>query len=238
MNNGVADYDGILTDQRARLAVAHALDRDLIDERLTEGRGQPTSALLAESSRFYDGQEGPAFDPERATELVDELKQDEDWNGEVTLLANTSPETVETGVIVKALLDAVGFDVTLDNVPQSQQAARLFSHDYEMTIGGLNPSEADPSASFFAYVTPGGPTNNSGVDDPELAEAARELKIASTLDEQKDAHTRFQELHNQIMPFTIFANAEEYVVVDESVKGVTPTSSFVMLFDGAYLDEQ
>lgn len=238
MNNGVAGYDGVFTDERARKAVAHGLDRELINDRLTDGLGQPTSALIAESSRFYDGQQGPAYDPELAAELVDELKAEGDWNGDVTLLVNTSPENVETGVMIKAMLDAVGFNVTLENVPQSQQAARLFSHDYEMTIGGLNPSDADPSASFTAYVTPGGPTNNSGVDNPELTEAGRDLKTAATLDEQIAALNRFQEIHNQVMPFTIFANAEEYVVVDESVKGVAPTSSGVMLFDGAYTTER
>ena len=238
MNNGAAGYDGVFTDERARKAVAHGLDRELINDRLTDGLGQPTSALLAESSRFYDGQQGPAYDPELAADLVEELKAEGDWNGEVTLLANTSPENVETGVMIKAMLDAVGFDVTLENVPQSQQAARLFSHDYEMTIGGLNPSDADPSASFTAYVTPGGPTNNSGVDNAELTEAGRALKTAATLDEQIAALNRFQEVHNQVMPFTIFANAEEYVVVDESVKGVAPTSSGVMLFDGAYTTER
>ena len=234
MNNGAAGYDGVFTDERALKAVAHGLDRELINDRLTDGLGQPTSALIAESSRFYDGQQGPAYDPELAAELVDELKAEGDWNGDVTLLVNTSPENVETGVMIKAMLDAVGFNVTLENVPQSQQAARLFSHDYEMTIGGLNPSDADPSASFTAYVTPGGPTNNSGVDNPELTEAGRNLKTAATLEEQIAALNRFQEVHNRVMPFTIFANAEEFVVVDESVKGVAPTSSGVMLFDGAY----
>ena len=235
MNNGAAGYDGVFTDERARKAVAHALDRDLINDRLTGGLGQPTSALLAESSRFYDGQQGPEYDAELAAELVEELKAEGDWDGDVTLLTNTSPENIETGVIIKAMLDAVGFNVTLENVPQSQQAARLFGHDYEMTIGGLNPSDADPSASFTAYVTPGGPTNNSGVDNPELTEAGRNLKTAAGLDEQIAALNRFQEVHNQVMPFTIFANAEEFVVVDESVKGVAPTSSGVMLFDGAHV---
>ena len=63
MNNGAAGYDGVFTDERARKAVAHGLDRELINERLTDGLGQPTSALLAESSRFYDGQQAPPMIP-------------------------------------------------------------------------------------------------------------------------------------------------------------------------------
>lgn len=236
MNNGKAGYDGILTDERARLAVAHALDRDLMNDRLTSGRGQATSSLLAESSRFYDGQQGPEFDAEKATALVDELKQEKDWDGELTLVANTSPENVQTGVVVKALLDAVGFDVTLENVPASQQSAKLFSGDFEIIIGGMNPSDADASASFLANLVPGGSTNISGVDDPELAEAARALKSVETPDEQKAAFHRLQEEYNRVMPFAVFANAEEYVVVDETVKGVKPTVASTMLFDGAYIE--
>ena len=237
MNNGKAGYDGILTDGRARLAVAHALDRDLMNERLTGGRGQATSSLLAESSRFYDGQEGPEFDAEKAAALVEELKQETGWDGTITLVTNTSPENVQTGVVAKALLDAVGFTVTLENVPASQQSAKLFSGDFEMIIGGMNPSDADASASFLANLVPGGSTNISGVDDPELAEAARALKSVETPEEQKAAFHRLQEEYNRVMPFAVFANAEEYVVIDESVKGVKPTVASTMLFDGAYIEE-
>lgn len=129
MNNGKAGYDGILTDERARLAVAHALDRDLMNERLTGGRGQATPSLLAEPSRFYDGQQGPEFDAEKAAALVAELKQETGWDGALTLVTNTSPENVQTGVVSKALLDAMGFTVTLENVPASRQSAKLFSGD-------------------------------------------------------------------------------------------------------------
>ena len=237
MNNGKAGYDGILTDDRARRAVAHALDRDLMNDRLTGGRGEATSSLLAESSRFYDGQEGLEYDPETATALVEELKQESDWDGELTLVANTSPENVETGVVAKALLDAVGFDVTLENVPASRQSARVFTGDFEMITAGMNPSDADASASFLANLVPGGSTNLSGVDDPELAEAARALKSVETLDEQKAAFHRLQEEYNRVMPFAVYSTAEEYVVVDESVKGVKPTVSSTMLFDGAYIEQ-
>lgn len=236
MNNGKAGYNGVLTDERARRAVAYALDRELMNERLTGGRGEATSSLLAETSRFFDGQQGLEYDAEKAKALVEELKQERGWDGGVTLVTNTSPENIETGVVVKALLDAVGFDVTLENVPASQQSARVFTGDFEMITGGMNPSDADASASFLANLVPGGSTNLSGVDDPELAEAARALKSVETLEEQKAAFHRLQEEYNRVMPFAVYSTAEEYVVVDESVKGVKPTVSSTMLFDGAYIE--
>lgn len=64
-----------------------------------------------------------------------------------------------------------------------------------------------------------------------------DFKAAAGLDAQKKALTEVQEVYNKVMPFTVLANAEQYVVVDESVKGVVPTLASVMLFDGAYVQE-
>ena len=238
MNTGIAGYDGVLTDVRARQAVAHALDRDLIDQRLTGGEGMPTSALIAETSRFYDDQQGPEFDTEKATSLVEEVKADKsDWKGELTLLVADSAENMEAGVAVKALLDAVGFDVKIESAPVTQVVGRQFQRDYEIVIGGLSPSEADPASEFYGAFSPGGAINLTGIDDPELTAAAADFKAAKGLDAQKDAATKLQEVYNKVVPFAVIANSEEYVVIDDSVKGVTPTLFSTMMFDGAYLEK-
>lgn len=40
------------------------------------------------------------------------------------------------------------------------------------------------------------------------------------------------------MPFALFVNAEEYMVVDESVEGVKPTVASRLLSFGAYLEKR
>ena len=238
LNAGNAGYDGPLTDERARQAFALALDRELIDQRLTGGLGQPTSAIIAESSRFYDGQQGPEYNVEEATALLDEVKADNpDWNGEITLLVADSSENMESGVAVKALLDAAGFDVTIESAPVAQVVARQFRGDFEAVIGGLSPSDADPASTFASAMTPGGSLNIPGVDDPELTEAVAAFKAAPDLDAQQAALTELQEVYNRVVPFAVLANAQEYVVVDESVKGVTPTLHGTVLFDGAFVEQ-
>ena len=238
MNNGAAGYDGILTDARARQAVGHALDRELMDQRATGGVGHPTSALIADSSRFYDDQQGPQYDVDKAKALVEEVKADKsDWNGELTLLISDNPELVENGVVVKAMLDAVGFNVKIENVPVAQVAARQFTGDYELVLGGLAPSEADPASTMASALTPGGATNLTGVDDPRLTKAITELKAADDLDAQKEALANLQKIHNEIMPFTVFNSSDEFITVDESVKGVVPTVASTMLFDGAFVEK-
>ncbi|MDV8001398.1 ABC transporter substrate-binding protein [Rhodococcus sp. IEGM 1408] len=238
LNSGNAGYDGVLTDERARQAVAKAIDRDLVDQRLTGGVGQPTSAIVAESSRFFDGQQGPQFNTEEATALVDQVKADRpDWDGKITLLVADSPENMESGVAVKALLDAAGFDVTIESAPVAQATARQFTGDYEAVIGGLSPSDADPASTFASTMSPGGSLNITGIDDPELTKAVTAFKAAPDLESQKAALTELQEVYNRVVPFAVLANAQEYVVVDESVKGVSPTLFSTMMFDGAYIEQ-
>lgn len=237
MNTGKGGYDGIMTEELARQAVAYAIDRDLYNQRVTGGKGQPTSSLLAESSRFYDGQQGLDYDAEKARAIVDELKAETGWDGSLTLLIGDSPEVIESGVVVKAMLDSVGFDVTIQNAPIAQVTARQFTGDYEIVMGGLATSDADPVAAFASGMTPGGATNLTGVDDPELTEAITALKAADDLETQQAAFTDLQEVYNRVMPFTVIANAEMFVAIAESVKGVEPTLSSTMLFDGAYLEK-
>ncbi|MBB1032916.1 ABC transporter substrate-binding protein [Dietzia sp. CQ4] len=238
LNAGAAGYDGVLTDERARRAFAHALDRDLIDQRLTGGLGQPTAALIAESSRFYDGLEGPRYDVEQARALVEEVRSDRpDWDGSLTLLVADSPENMETGVAIKALLDAAGFDVTIQSGPVAQVVARQFTSDFEAVVGGLSPSDADPASTFAGAMVPGGSLNLSGVDDPELTAAVSAFKAAPDLESQKAALDALQEVYNRVVPFAVIANAEEYVVIDDSVRGVAPTLFSTMMFDGAFVQD-
>ena len=238
MNTGVSGYDGVLTDESARQAVSYALDRDLIDQRVTGGLGFPASTLLDESSRFYDGQEGLSYDRDRATQLISEVKNDRpDWDGELTLLVTDSPENTETGVVAKALLDAAGFNVTIETVPISQVNARQFTGDYEIVLGSMPTSDADPASAFASAFVPGGAVNLTGIDDPELTKAVTEFKSAADLDGQKAAYTRLQDAFNKSVPFAVIARVPQYVTIDESAKGIVPTLSSTMLFDGAYLDE-
>ncbi|MEB8325959.1 ABC transporter substrate-binding protein [Dietzia kunjamensis] len=237
MNSGKGGYDGVFTDPRARQAVGHALDRELMDQRANNGEGQPNSAILAESSRFASGAEGPQYDREQAAELVAELKQEKNWDGKVRLLISDAPELVESGVVVKALLDAAGFDVTIENAPISQVAARQFTGDYELVLGGLAVSDADPASAFFSGMTPGGATNLTGIDDPRLTAAITELKAAADIDAQKAALAELQQVHNEVLPYTVFANGVEYVAVDDTVHGAESTIHSTVLFDNAYLED-
>ena len=78
-------------------------------------RPRPTSALIDPASRFATkNMVGITPNPAEAAKLVQEAKA-AGWNGKLTLTCNNSPAQTATATAAKTLLDAVGFDVTLDN---------------------------------------------------------------------------------------------------------------------------
>lgn len=92
----------------------------------------------------------------------------------------------------------------------------------------------------FIYKLDGGGVHRgqfTGTDDDRLIRAAMELKATTDTDELTERLAELQELHDEVVPYTVHANAEEYVTVAESVHGLAPTLHNVILFDDAYIEE-
>lgn len=154
--------DGPFTDERVRQAFAYSLDRDLIVQTIgqgvipTEGNGAVSQATPGYSQAAADRY---VFDPERANALLD----DAGWNertAEGVRVKDGTPLSVilpyGAGSIinadgakilqgVKEQADAVGFDVQLVPVPQSE----LFSGAYS------TPEERDIAVGYWTAVTAG-----------------------------------------------------------------------------------
>src|SRR5918995_3914462 len=118
MNQGIAG-EAVTSDLRVREALAHALDLDTLNERVADGEGIPTSLLLPPDSPIgAEGAEEIEHDPDLATELIDEYKAETGWDGSIRLLSSDTPEGQEMTITIEAMLEAVGLEVTVENVPQ------------------------------------------------------------------------------------------------------------------------
>lgn len=237
LNNGNGGYTGITTDVRVRKAIAAAIDPALIDKRINGGTGDPGSSLLSDRSTLFDGTAGPAYDPEQAEKLVAEVKAETGWDGGLEMLMASTPEGTEQGIVLKALLDAVGFDVTISNVPVAQVTAQSFQGDFEVGTAGMALRDSQPYAALASFLGTGGSTNMTGFGLPEFDAAVAELKAASSVDEQKQIMGEIQTIMNEHQPIVSYGAVEEFVAVDPTVKGVVPTLNTVMFFDGAYLEK-
>jgi oligopeptide transport system substrate-binding protein len=115
-NNQLAPTD----DQRVRLALSLAIDRELLVQQVTKGGipaqffTNPGAAGGPKPEQYPDG--GVKYDPDRARELLDEYLTEKNLTAEdlkMTLMANSSEGNQKTGeAIVGMWKDVLGIDVT------------------------------------------------------------------------------------------------------------------------------
>jgi peptide/nickel transport system substrate-binding protein len=238
INNGARGVDRPGADVRVRQAIAHALDVDLIDERVRGGLGMPTSALVHEDSVLSTGVEGPAHDPERAEELVDEVKAETGWDGSLHFVCSNTPESEELAITVQGLLTAVGFQVELDNSRTTDDFASLITDtaDYDIACHSLSLTDAAPWTRLFRRIGDGdSPSSSIGYVDPDMDEALDALMAAGSVDERRDAMAQVQEVWNETVPSAPYEAIPESVIWQDDVEGLQFSQDALVLFDDAHV---
>jgi len=235
INNGAGGATLPTSDVRVRQAIAYALDVDAIDQRVNSGQGLPTSALISEESRFYDGLEGPPYDPDRATELLDEVKSETGWDGRLTLQCGDTPAATEQSIAVEAMLEAAGFDIDVEQAAQPDLIQRVvFERNYEIACLGFGATDETPWVQLNRNFLSTSPFNYAGYADPDMDAALAELKAAVTDDDQKAALAEIQEVWNDTVPVEVLSAAERMIAWSDDVRGLDFTVTTIALFDKAY----
>ncbi|MFY1638042.1 ABC transporter substrate-binding protein [Solwaraspora sp. WMMB335] len=223
-------------DKRVRQAVAAAIDLDTLRQRVYGGAGTMTSALIAEGSRWYDGVEGPAYDIDRARQLVEQAKAD-GWDGRIRISCHTGLPT--WGTAVQGMLEAAGMQVDLTDQQEiaANTSAVIVRKDFDLACFGASISDAEP---FFAlnrdfnstYVTTGG-GNFSGYVNPAVDEAIAAGRAAANESEIKAAISTIARAYAEDVPFLALTAQPEVVLVSDDVDDVLQSVNTVMLLGKA-----
>jgi peptide/nickel transport system substrate-binding protein len=84
------------TDLKVREAIAAAVDIDTVNQRVNEGKGVETSAIVHPGTPLYtSGMDAPKADPAKAKQLVTEAKA-AGWDGTINLLSGDTPDGVDS----------------------------------------------------------------------------------------------------------------------------------------------
>lgn len=239
INNGVDDTKPPTADVRVRQAIAHALDTSVINERVNEGTGIAGSAIFPEESRFYQGLEGPAYDLDEAKRLVQEVKDEGEWDGKLRFTCDNAPVRIETAITVQAMLEAAGFEVELDNgitIGDVIEKVRI-DRDFELACWGLSSTEALPWVKLDELYSSTNKSNHTGYANPDFDAALQELKAASDVDAQKVALKKIQGIWNETVPAAVLTTSEEVVFVSDALTGVVAGHNTYTYFGDAFLED-
>lgn len=147
----VTTVESPLQDPRVRLALNHAVNRQLIVDALYAGATVPASQAIPRQAFGYDPELKPiSYDPSRARELLREAGYASGFALTATVSINNGAGDGEAYQALAADLAAVGVDLTLEQVPLSKLVEYIyeggwpglaFGMDYgtEPALDGLRP---------------------------------------------------------------------------------------------------
>jgi len=155
-----------LRDHTVRLAIAHAIDKQAIVDRVLQGYGSPGTTVLPPYNRWRVDPLAPiGFDPAEAERLLDEAGYlDSDGNGIRNLpgggndldfrfiLRSESSESATAGEFIAGWLKDIGIKTRIDVVTDNKLTDIYLSNDFDLYIWGWGV-EPDPDFQLSTYTT-------------------------------------------------------------------------------------
>jgi len=235
LNGGRGD-NPVLADVRLRQAIAHAVDPEVINERVYDGTALPASGLTHPDQRIYPDVDGLEYDPDRASELVEEVRAEGEWDGTVRITAGDTPTAIESAVTMEGMLEAVGFEVTVENLPSDQSNQRiLFDGDYDIGQGAASIFDEGPVRGMNQFHTES-VRNRVGFGSPELDAAIEDLYQAADIDETRAAMGEIQEAFNEAVPAINLTSALWFIGWQDNVHGLNMNRESSVMFHDAYIE--
>ncbi|MEQ8840314.1 MAG: ABC transporter substrate-binding protein [Acidimicrobiales bacterium] len=226
--------ESIANDLRIRQAVAAAINLDTLNERAFEGAGRMSTSLIHEESSWFNGIEGPQYDLDLATQLVDEVKA-EGWDGTIRIACHDGLPA--WGTAVGAMLEAAGFAPVIEDQRdiQANISAIIVQKDFDLACWGLTIADEAPLFAMNRDFNPalnglGG--NFGGYENDEVgallagASSAGPDEIQAIVDGIATAYT-------EDVPLLSLQATSDFILMNPDLDGAELTVGSVVLFDDA-----
>jgi peptide/nickel transport system substrate-binding protein len=151
----------------ARLAAAHAVDRDAFNEVRNLGLTKVASGPFAPGSVGYLEDAGfPTYDLDKAKDYAAKYTQETGLPLEITVLSTPDPSTVKSAQFIQEQVEKAGFKVNLKTVEQAALINNALGSDWNAMAWRNHPGGA-PDLQYVWWKS-GSPVNFGKFNDPEM----------------------------------------------------------------------
>ncbi|HLN65497.1 MAG TPA: ABC transporter substrate-binding protein [Symbiobacteriaceae bacterium] len=203
-----------------REAFAHAINRDLIVQRLLKGQGEVLNTPINSANKYYskDLQKSLEYDPKKAKEML--TKAGWDFSKEIVLLTPTGNIVREQSAdIIQANLQEIGVKVKIEKVDFPTRQSRSKAGDFQLSLAGFSAT-FDPDIS--SQVGTGAAFNDRKYSNPTLDKLLAEGKGIVNFDAKKSHYDKIQQLFVQDLPYLPLYSTKALTVVNNRVIGAKP----------------
>jgi peptide/nickel transport system substrate-binding protein len=195
------------TDPQFRLAVEHAIDRDVIVDRVKLGHATPGSTVIIQPKWHADPTEVVTYDPDEANRILDEagyIDTDDDGVREMPgggeplslrfIVRTENPDSIVAGEFISEWLADVGIATETEAVNDSKLTDIWYANDYDLYIWGWGV-EPDPNFQLSTYTTGQcGIWSDTCYSNPDYDELFKDQQRATTLEERQDIVAEMQQV--------------------------------------------
>ena len=200
------------TDPDFRLAVEHAIDRDVLVERVKLGYAEPGYTVIPSPKWHADPATAIPYDPDEANRILDEAGYaDTDGDGtretpdgeplELRFIVRTeAPETIDAGEFIVEWLADVGISLKTEAINDNKLTDVWYANDYDMYIWGWGV-EPDPNFQLSTYTTSQcGIWSDTCYSNEEYDQLFKDQQSAESLEERESIITQMQQILYQDRP--------------------------------------
>ncbi|GAA5128355.1 ABC transporter substrate-binding protein [Pseudonocardia adelaidensis] len=222
-------------DRRMREALIRSLDLKALAASQYSGRLVAATSLFTESSPYHTAaasEAWPAYDPERAKQLIAEYRAD---GGNPDFTFKTTQTRVPFGEFLQAQMAAVGIDVQLQFYDLAQFSSSVVqSNDFQLTtwIGTFD----SPFPGVTRLLHTGGNTNYGKYSNPRVDALLDEAAATSDPAVRTNAYQQVETLVGQDLAMAWFSRSYLSTITKPEVKGVDRYVSRDMFYATTWLD--
>lgn len=210
-----------LQDVQVRVAIAKAIDKQALVDRVKLGYATPGSSVLMPRDRWHmdpsqSGDTTQDFDPAEANRILDEAGYlDADGDGVREMPGGGNPlefqfltltdrgASVETGEYIKDWLKDIGMKVQLKPVTSGKATDAWYAHDYDAYVWGWG-NEPDPDFTLSLFTTGQCDVWSDGCySNPEYDQLYLDQRAASTDQERVDLVNEMQKFIYDEVPIIV-----------------------------------
>ncbi|MCA0025298.1 ABC transporter substrate-binding protein [Mesorhizobium sp. B2-5-12] len=202
-----------------RQAIAHGLNRDRINQIIWAGQGKISDSFTPDGLWWtptdlvhYE------YDPEKARKIL----ADSGLKGTTIKLAAPSGDTLRRfAELAKEDLDAIGLNIELEPVPQSDYYAKAVSGEIRFTPMRWT-QRADPDGLIHYLFSSKGTANSTGYKNDQVDKWIDEARVISDQARRKELYEKIQRQISADLPYMPVGFSVEFNAMRNTVKGFAP----------------
>jgi peptide/nickel transport system substrate-binding protein len=227
----------VLQDVRVRQALAYAVDRNLIIERVLYGLAQPTYSAYGPTCWCYDPDVPHRdYDPERAKQLLDQagwvpgadgIRQKDGQQLRLRLLfgPNSSRTREQIATVVQDSFKQVGVGIDIQGLEWNAYLAALRTgpFDWDMNVGGWRAT-VDPSWMYQIWSEENIPELNAGAyRNPEVETLFKNGEREMDQAKRKPIYDQIQKILVDDQPYIFLSLDLAYEGISNRIGGIRPS---------------